>query len=110
MYVHFQTRPKHSGRISDPVLSIDTKVLADDMDDTVLGWQSDRLGILDHVLHILVADLPVGRNHRMETAIVKSANVASGHAEINAANLHIGHLLSFYDGIADVLTNRSRID
>ena len=75
--------------------------------DVVLRGQIDRLGILDHILDVFLGDLAVRRNDRMNAAIVEAANVAAGHAKIHAANFHVGHLLGFDDGVADVLADVS---
>ena len=46
----------------------------------------------------------------MKAAIVEATNVRAGDAEINAANLDVGHLLGFNDGIANVLLGEIEID
>src|SRR5437667_7464445 len=39
----------------------------------------------------------------MNTAIRKTSDVAAGHAQIDAPNLRVSHLLGLDDGAADVL-------
>src|ERR1700742_5260251 len=45
----------------------------------------------------------------MNAAIIETAHVAAGHAEINAADFHVGHLLGLNDGVADVLLDGGRV-
>src|SRR5882762_8063792 len=46
----------------------------------------------------------------MHAAIVKAAQVPATDAKINAANLHVGHLLRLDDGIANILARERRIN
>jgi hypothetical protein len=46
----------------------------------------------------------------MKAAIVETADVWTGDAEINAANFHIGHLLGLDDRIADVFLGEIEVD
>src|SRR5207237_1193663 len=71
--------------------------------------QIDRFGVLDHVLHVFFSNLTVRRNHRVHSAIVKAAQVSASHAEIDAANFNVGHLLGFDDGVANVLADGGRV-
>ena len=77
-------------------------MLADGVNDRVFGGQIDGLGIFDDVLHVVLGNFAVGGNHRMHAAIVEAADVPAGHAEINAADFHVGHLLGLDDGVAHV--------
>src|SRR4051812_23105485 len=45
----------------------------------------------------------------MHPAIVEAAKVSSRDPEVNAANFHISHLLSFDDGMADVFLGHGGI-
>ena len=45
----------------------------------------------------------------MHAAIVEAADMPAGHAEIHAANLHVGHLLGLDDGVAHVLLGLGRV-
>ena len=103
MHVHLDARAEHAHRVGDAVLAVHQKMLADGVDDVVLGGQVDRLGVLDHVLHVVFRDLAVGGDDRMHAAIVEAAQVAAGDAEIDAADFDIGHLLGLDDGVAHVL-------
>ena len=103
MHVHLEPRAQHADGIGHAVLAVHEKMLADGVEDAVLGRQVDGLGVLDHVLHVVLGDLAVGGHHRMHAAVVEAADVAAGDAEINAADLHVGHLLGLDDGVADVL-------
>ena len=106
--VHFQPRAEHADGIGDAVLAVHEKMLADGVDDVVFRGQIDRLGVLDHVLHVVLGNFAVGGNHRMHAAIVEAADVAAGHAEINVADFHVGHLLGLDDGVAHVLLGLGR--
>ena len=108
MHIHLHARAEHADRIEDAVLAVHMKMLADGVDDMVFRRQIDRLGVLDDVLHVFLGDLAIGGNHRMHAAIVESANVLAGDAEIDAADFHIGHLLGLDDGVANVLLGQRR--
>ena len=102
VHVHFQPRAEHPDGIGDAVLAVHKKMLADGVNDRVLGGQIDGLGIFDDVLDIVLGNFAVGGNDRMHAAIVEAADVPAGHAEINAADFHVGHLLGLDDGVAHV--------
>src|SRR5439155_22875068 len=89
---------------------IDDEGLADAVDHVVRGRQVAGLGVLDRALHVLIGDSAVGGNTRMHAAVVKAAQVPATDAKINAANLHVGHLLRLDDGIANVLARERRIN
>src|ERR1035437_6052213 len=103
VHVHFQTRAQHADGIGHAVLTVHKKMLAHGVNDGVLGGQVDRLRVLDDVLHIIIGNFPVGGNHGMHAAVAKAANVATSHAEIDAADLHVGHLLGLEDRRAHLL-------
>ncbi len=109
VHVHLDARAEHAHRVGDAVLPVHQEMLADGVDDMVLGGQVDRLGVLDHVLHVVFRNLAVGGDDRMHAAVVEAAQVAAGDAEIDAADLDIGHLLGLHNGVAHVLLGRRRI-
>src|SRR5437588_12986120 len=78
-------------------------MLANSVHDVVLRRQIDGFGILDYILHIFLGNFTVGRNHRMNTAIVATAHVPPRHAEVHTANFHVGHLLGLDDGVANIV-------
>ena len=39
----------------------------------------------------------------MDSAVIETAQMAAGDAEVNTANFDIGHLLGFDDGVTDIL-------
>src|SRR5262245_33838543 len=84
-------------------------MLADGMHDAMVRRQIDRLGVLDHIVHILLRDLAVGRNNWMHTAIVEAAKVTTRYAEVHTANLHIRHLFGLHDRIAHVFGSYGRV-
>src|SRR5208282_1473278 len=99
VHVHLQPRAKHSDRICDTIVTVHQKMLADSVNHRVLGGQIDGLRVFNDVLNIVVGNFAVGGNHRMHAAIVKAADMPAGHAEINAADFHVGHLLGLDDGV-----------
>ena len=107
--VHFQARPEHADRVGHAVLAVHEKMLADGVNDVVFRGQIDRFRVLDDVLHVVLGDLAIGGDHRMHAAIVEAADVAAGHAEIDVADFHVGHLLGFDDGVAHVLLGLGRV-
>src|SRR5436853_7433191 len=84
-------------------------MLADRVNDMVLRRQVDDFGILDDVLHIGFADLPVRRNHRMHAPVVESTQMPASDTEMDAANLDIGHLLGLNDGVPNILFGQRRV-
>ena len=107
--VHLDPRAQHAYRVGDAVLAVHQEMLANGMDDMVLGRQVDGLGVLDDVLHVFFRNLAVGGNHRMHAAIVEAAHVSAGNAEIDAADFHIRHLLGLDDGVAHVFLGHGRV-
>ena len=108
--IDFDARAKHSDRVGDAIVAVHQKVLANSMDHVVMGRKIDSLGILDDVLHVIFADFPVGRNDRVDAAIVKPAHMAAADAQIDAADFHIGHLFRFDNGVADVFLRQRSIN
>src|SRR5262245_1242972 len=102
MHVHLHASSEHAHRIDDPILIVHEKMLTNRMDHIVLGREINRLGVLDDVFDVFASDLAIGGDDRMDAAVAEPADVAAGHAEINAADLDIGHLLGFDDGVAHV--------
>ena len=84
-------------------------MLPDGVHHVVFRGQVDRLRVLDHVFEVLGCNFPVRGNHRMHAAIGEPANMPAGHAEIDAADFHIRHLLGFDDGVADVFRRGRRV-
>ena len=110
VHIHLQPGAQHAHGIGDAFLAVHKKVLPHGVYHRVLGGQIHRLGVLDHVLHIVGRDFAVGGNHRMHPAIVKAANVAAGHAKENAADLDIRHLLRLKHGGAQILLHLLGVD
>src|SRR4051812_6093634 len=107
VHVHLDARAQHAHGINNPILTIHQEVLADGVEHIIFGREIDGLRILDHVLHVFASDFAVRGDNRMDPAISEAADVAAGHAEIDASDFDIGHLFGFDDGIANVL-RRSR--
>ena len=51
---------------------------------------------------ILTRDLAIGRNDRVHPAVGEAPDMAAGHAEIDTADFHIGHLFRLDDGVAHI--------
>ena len=105
VHVHLDARAEHPDGIDDAVLSIDEKMLADGVNDMVLRREIDRLRVANDILDIVLRDLAISGHDRVNAAIGQPAHMATGHTEIHAANLHVGHQLSLDDGVAHVLTH-----
>ena len=45
----------------------------------------------------------------MHAAVVETAQMPAGHAEINAADFHVGHLLGLDDGVAHAFLGQRRV-
>jgi len=50
--IHLHLRAEHADRVEDAGLVIHLEMLPDRVDDAVLHRQIDRLGVLDHILHV----------------------------------------------------------
>src|SRR5208282_1079131 len=107
--VHLDARSEHSHRIGNAVVTVHEEVLPDGMDDVILRRQIDRLGILDYVLDIVLGNFPIRGDNRMHSTIVKSAKMASGDSEKNAADFDISHLFGFDDGVAHILLDHGSV-
>src|SRR5947209_3879900 len=100
--IHLHAGAKHADGIGDAVLAVHEKMLSNRMDDVVLGGEVDRLGVLDDVLNIFLANFTVGGSDGMDAAIVEAAQMAGGHAQVEDANFDVHHLLGFNNGGAYV--------
>jgi hypothetical protein len=85
-------------------------MLAHGMNDRVFSRQIDGLGIFDDVLDIVLGNFAIGGNHRVHAAIVEAADMAAADAEIDAADLHIGHLFGLGHGGAQVFLDLFGVD
>src|SRR5581483_2362449 len=97
--VDFDPRAEHPDGVGDSILPIHQEVLANGMDDVVLGRQVDGFRVFDHVLHVGFRDLAIGRDHRVHAAVVKAAQMPARHAQVHAADLDVGHLLGLDNGM-----------
>src|SRR4051812_29773484 len=109
MDVHLNTRAEHADRITDTILAIDEKMLADCMDDMILRGQINDLGVFDHVLDVLFTNFPISGNNRMNAAVIEAAQVAAGDPQENAADLDISHLLRLDNSVANVFFHHLRV-
>ena len=107
--IHFEPRAEHPDGIGDAVLAVHKKMLADGVDDIVLGREIDGLGVFDDILNVVVGNLAVGGNHGMDAAVVEAADVAAGDAEINIADFRAGHVFGLDDGVPHVLLGLFRV-
>ena len=103
VHIHLDAGAQHADRVGDAVLAIHQEMLADGVNDMVLGRQVNGLGVLNDVLHVFLRDLAVRGRHRVHATIVEAAHVAASDPEINAANFDIGHLLGLDNGVTHVL-------
>src|ERR1051325_2642368 len=110
VHIHFDARPDHPDRVQNSALSIDMKMLANQMHDAIFGGKIDRFGVANRVLHIFFHNLAIIRSNGMKAAIVEAAHVAAGDAEINAAHFGVGGLFGFDNGIANVLGSGVGVD
>jgi len=110
VHVHAQARPEHADGVGDAFLAIHKKMLAHGMHHGVFRREIDGLGVLDDVLDVLGGDFAVGGDHGMNAAVVEAADVAATDAEIDAANLDIGHLLGLGHGDAEVFLDLGGIN
>ncbi len=110
VHIALEFGTQHADRILDAILAVHMKVLTNHVHDVIFGRQIDGLGVLDRVLHVFIGDLAIGGNDRMHAAIVEPAQMAAADAEINAADLHVGHLLGLDHRVANVLAGKTGID
>ena len=76
----------------------------------VFGGKIDGLGVFDGVLDILLDDLAIVRGDGVKAPVIETTDVRAGDAEIDATNLHVGHLFRFDDGVADVFLREIEVD
>src|SRR6266850_4015624 len=107
--IDFHSRTQHPNWIGNTILTVNEEVLANGVNDMVLGGEVDRLGVFDHVLNIILGNLAISGGDGMNPAIIESAQMAAGNAEVDAADFHIGHLLGFNDGLAHVFFGSRRV-
>ena len=109
MHIDLHLGAEHADRVLNAGLSVHEKMLPNGVHDRVLDRQVDRLGVFDDVLHVFSGDLAIFRDDRVYAAVVEAADVSAAHAEIDALDLHVGHLLRFGDRVAHVFLGRRRI-
>src|ERR1039458_7410997 len=98
--IYFEPRAEHPDGIGDAVLAIHEEVLADGVNNIVVGRDIDGLGVFDDILNVIVGNLAVGGNNGMDAAVVEAADVAAGDAEINIADFRAGHAFGLEIGRA----------
>ena len=55
-------------------------------------------------------DFTIVRGNGMESTVIETANMRASHAKVDAADFHIGHLLSLDNGVADIFLREIEID
>src|SRR5215831_12691341 len=103
MDINFHPGTQHADRIGDAILAVHQEMLTNRMNDVVLGCEIDCFCVLNNILNVHFRDLAVSRNNGMNASVVEAAKVTSSDAQVNTANLDIGHLLSLHDGVTNVL-------
>ena len=83
-----------ANRILDPFLIIDGKLLRQHMQHAQLVGEANRLGGVDHVVHILLSHLFIGDGHH--TGLVAAINMLAGQPQIDRADLAICHHLGLF--------------
>ena len=110
VHVHLQPRAQHPDGVRHAVLAVHIKMLPHMVDDRVLGGKIDGLGVLDHVLDVVRRNFAVGGNDRVHAAVVEAADVPAADAEIDAADLHVGHLLGLENRMAQIFLDLFGVD
>ena len=100
--------PGHADRVADALLAVDDEFLRQHVQDLLVGGDRDRLGRIDHVLDVAVADLLVAHAH--DAVGVEAAHVAAGDAGVHRVDLAAGHELGFLHGALDRLHRRLDVD
>ena len=90
MDVGFQFRANHPHRGLDPVGPIDIEPLADGVQHHMVHRDIDSLGVQHDVPDFVIGNLAilVGDDHA--AAVVKAAEMATGHTRIHVPNLDVG--------------------
>jgi hypothetical protein len=57
--IHFDAGAEHADGIEHTFLTVDEEMLANHVNDAVLGGEIDRLGVLNCVLDVLLHDLTI---------------------------------------------------
>src|SRR6185295_2944052 len=87
--LYLQAHTAHTDRFAHVLLSIDDEFLVEDVQDLLIGWDVDRLGCLDHPIHVDLAHLAVfDRHHAVR---VEAFDVAAGNSGKDLADLAVSH-------------------
>jgi hypothetical protein len=100
MRAHFQAHAGHPDRMADAFLRVvDDVFLRDRMQDALVGRNRDRLGRLQHALHVGVGDFAVLDRH--DAGRVPALRMRAGDRGVDAADLATGHQLGLLDRALD---------
>lgn len=110
MDIDLHACPEHTDRIHNAFLPINQEVLANGMNDMILGGEIDGFGILDDIMDVILGDFTIGGHHGVDTAVVETSKMSPRDAEIDASNLDIRHLFGLDNGVANVLFREMIID
>ena len=94
-----QPHAHHPDRIPYAVLLVDGELLRDHVDDLPVHGYDDRLGGIDHALHVVARDLPVPAGDGDDPSRVDSFDVAAGDARERARDFTAGHHLRGLHGV-----------
>ena len=98
MNMRFHLATQHAGGVVGDLDPIDADSLADRVQDGVLGWQGNGLGVVGGIGHILRGDQPVIGRHWVHSGIVEALNVAAGDSQEQIPDSHLGLLFGIAQG------------
>ena len=83
-----------TNRILDPFLIVDGKLLRQHVQHPQFIREANRLGGVDHVVHVFLSHLFVGDGYH--AGLVAAVDMLAGQAEVNRADLAIRHHLGLF--------------
>ena len=93
VHLDLQAQAAHADRLTDILLAVDNELLGQHVQHLLVGRDVDRLGGFDDARNVGGGDLLVlDRDH---AAGVEAADMASGDARVNIADLAVGHQFGF---------------
>ncbi len=96
-----QAHAGHADRIADAFLRVDDVFLRQHVQDLLVGRDGDRLGGVDHPLHVALHHLFVLDGH--DAVRIEAAYVAAGDAGVHRMDFAARHELRFFDRALDGL-------
>ena len=89
--VDLEPRPRHAHGIGHAVVSVDSEVTRQGVNDLALRADVDQFGGVDDAPHVGACDLALVAGDRDHAAVIRALDVFAGHADVHVRDVQAGH-------------------